>query len=359
MLQKLARIEDAVTAFEEAIARDPNHAKAWSNLGNARQDQLRLAEARAAHDRAVALAPDNADTHWNRAMTLLLSGDYAAGFAEYEWRAGTADHAPPSHASPRWDGEISTGMRLLLVAEQGFGDAIQFVRYAPLLARKGAAIVVQCHPKLAALFETLDGAPTVVAAGSPAPPVDAHVPLMSLPHLLATMPDSVPADIPYLRAPPDAGTPPPGDGRRRIGLCWSGNPKHPDNAQRSCPFAALDPLLAHDDIDWISLQFDAETRDGRFGSDWSGHLDGFANTAAAVGALDLVITVDTATAHLAGALGRPVWLMLKYAPDWRWMTGRDDTPWYPTMRLFRQETPGDWTNIVARLDAALIAWMEG
>ena len=362
VLQKRGDAEAAAACFERAVAAAPEDANAWSNLGNARQDQLRLDEALAAHDRAVALAPDDPEVRWNRAVTLLSAGDFATGFAEYEWRAKTAKHAPPTHESPLWDGRDPTGTRLLMLAEQGFGDAIQFVRYAPALQRRGAQIVIQCHPKLAPLFETLESAPTVVATGSPLPPVDAHIPLMSLPHLLEAAPESVPADIPYLRPPAETRTPPPADGRPRVGLCWTGNPDHPDNAHRSVPFSQLAPLLSRADIDWRSLQFGRGSHDarGRLPEDaaWTACLAGFGNTAAAVASCDLVISVDTATAHLAGALGRPVWLLLKFAPDWRWMVGRDDSPWYPTARLFRQAAPGDWSGPLVRLESALESWLE-
>ncbi len=192
------------------------------------------------------------------------------------------------------------------------------------------------------------------------PPVDCHAPLMSLPHLLGIGAETIPASVPYLFPPKDAKPPPSGDGRRRIGLCWTGNPQHPDNAHRSVTPAALSPLLARDDIEWASLQFGpgSEQAAGTPLADWSPYLNGFTDTAAALSALDLVITVDTATAHLAGALGRPVWLMLKYAPDWRWMLARADNPWYPTMRLFRQDAPGGWAGVAHRLDAALDVWME-
>ena len=361
-LQMAGRAGEAAACFEQAIAVAPGHARAWSNLGNARQDQQRLADARDAHDRAVALAPDDAEIHWNRAMTLLLSGDLTTGFAEYEWRTQTADHAPPTHSSPCWEGDSSAGLQLLLLAEQGFGDAIQFARYVPLLQARGADVFLQCHPKLTALFETLDGSATVLPTGEPPPPVDAHLPLMSLPHLLGITADSIPADCPYLRPPSDARAPPPGDGRPRVGLCWTGNPNHPDNPHRSLAFEGLTSVLARGDIDWRSLQFGpaAAEATGHLPEDpaWTACLEGFGNTAAALQSCDLVITVDTSTAHLAGALGRPVWLLLKYAPDWRWMIGRTDSPWYPTARLFRQAAPGDWTDVVARVDTALAIWME-
>lgn len=358
-LQKQGETAAAVDCYERAITASPDDMKAWSNLGNARQDELRFDDALTAHDRAVAIAPNDANVRWNRAMTLLLSGDLAKGFTEYEWRTRTVSHAPPQHESPRWDGSDLKGKRLLLLAEQGFGDAIQFVRYAPLLQQRGAEVVIQCHPKLADLFATSDGAPTVVATGTPIQKVDAHVPLMSLPHLLGTTVETVPAAIPYLHTP--ANVTPPSE-HPRIGLCWTGNPDHPDNMHRSCPIPALDPLLTRSDIDWCSLQFGPAAMDvvGYIPDDptWTAQLGGFANTAMALQTLDLVITVDTATAHLAGALGRPVWLMLKYAPDWRWMTKRTDSPWYPTMRLFRQPSPGDWTSVIADVESALETWMN-
>ena len=363
VLQKDDRVAEAIVCFEKIIAGNPQYADAWGNLCNARQEQRRLDDALAAHDRAVSLAPDNAEIHWNRAMTLLLSGNFGAGFAEYEWRIRTTGHAPPGHPSPRWQGGDLAGGHILLLAEQGFGDAIQFVRYAPILQRGGARVSIQCAAKLAPLFETLDGAPAIVPFGENAPPVDCHAPLMSLPYLLGTRLDNVPAEIPYLRAPRDAIAPPAGDGRVRVGLCWAGSPAHPDDPRRSCPAAILAPLLARRDIAWVSLQYGPQA--GAFADtghrleDWSDRLDGFASTAAAMGALDLVITVDTATAHLAAALGRPTWLMLKYSPDWRWMLDRTDSPWYPTMTLFRQATPGDWAGVVARLQAALEGWMDG
>ena len=362
-LQKDGCGAEAVVCFENVIARNPDYADAWGNLGNARQVQRRLDDALAAHDRAVSLAPGNAEIHWNRAMTLLLSSDFDTGFAEYEWRLQTTSHAPPGHKSPRWKGGDLAGGHILLLAEQGFGDAIQFVRYAPILQCGGARVTVQCAAKLAPLFETLDGAPAVIPFGGNTPPVDCHAPLMSLPYLLGTKLDNVPAEIPYFRAPGDAMPPPAGDGRMRVGLCWAGSPAHPDDARRSCPAAELAPLLARRDIAWISLQYGSQASAfadaGHRLEDWSDRLDGFASTAAAMGALDLVIMVDTATAHLAAALGRPTWLMLKYSPDWRWMLDRTDSPWYSTMTLFRQATPGDWAGVVARLQTALEGWMDG
>ena len=349
---RLGRTDDAERAIRRAIDAAPGHAPAWSNLGNVHQDRRRLDDALAAHDKSVSFDPDNAALHWNRAMTMLLSGDLERGFAEYEWRRHTTNHAPPGHDSPPWDGGDPTGKHLLLLAEQGFGDMIQFARYATILAARGARVTLACPPKLIGLFDSLGEDIALVTNTGDARGVDCHAPLMSLPFLCGTTVETIPAGIPYLSAPPDAIRPPPPDGRRRIGLCWTGNLDHPDNPHRSCPLDAFTPLFGRNDIEWISLQYGHGAAAGAYGdkvTDWTEFLEGFANTAAALAALDRVITIDTSTAHLAGALGRPTWVLLKYTPDWRWMLDRDDSPWYPTVRLFRQTRPGCWDDVIARL----------
>ena len=357
---RLGRGNDAEKVITPALDRAPDHAPAWSNLGNLRQDQRRLKEALAAHDKAVALEPDNAELHWNRAMTRLLSGDLARGFKEYEWRDQTRNHAPPVHDSPRWDGESLDGKHILLLAEQGFGDMIQFARYAPLLAARGAKVTLTCPPKLAALFQTLGDDITVVSKLSAAQNIDCHAPLMSLPSLCETTLDSIPNDTPYLMPPSDARRPhAPNDpnGQRRIGLCWTGNPGHPDNPHRSCPLDAFAPLFEMAGIEWVNLQFgpDATAEGAAYGlSDWSDYLNGFSDTAAALCALDRVITIDTSTAHLAGALGVPASILLKFSPDWRWMLDRDDSPWYPSLRLFRQSRAGVWDDVILRIKQQLM-----
>ena len=204
VLMDAGRMDDAAHTLETVAANHPAFADGWSNLGNLRQAECRMDDAMAAHNQAVALAPDNAECHWNRAMTLLLSGDLAAGFAEYEWRRRTVDHAPPVHDSPLWDGSDLSGRKILLLAEQGFGDAIQFVRYAPMLQGLGADVTIGCHAKLAGLFGTLPGQPSVVSTGDVLPPVDCHAPLMSLPHLLGTGMNTIPANVPYLFPPTGA-----------------------------------------------------------------------------------------------------------------------------------------------------------
>ena len=357
---RLGRDTEAEQFITQATQKAPNYAPAWSNLGNVYQDQRRMNEALAAHDKAVALDSENADLHWNRAMSLLLSGDLSRGFAEYEWRKGTRTHAPSPHDSRLWDGGDLTGKNILLIAEQGFGDMIQFARYAPLLVARGAHVTLTCPPKLADLFQTLGDSIKIVTKISGAKNIDCHAPLMSLPFLCGTDLDSVPAADSYLTPPPGAKQPPAADERKRIGLCWTGNPDHPDNPHRSCSLDELAPLFKIDGVEWINLQFDAGSMtndDARHLTDWRSYLNGFADTAAAICALDLVITIDTSTAHLTGALGRPGWVLLKYAPDWRWMLDRDDSPWYPSLRLFRQSRAGVWGDVIDRLTQRLKDWM--
>lgn len=358
-LQKLGRTDEAITCLETAIGFDDDYAAAWGNLGNALQDQLRLEDSLIAHARALALEPENPDLHWNNAMTLLLNGDIEAGFKEYEWRLKLPKIAPRTLTSPLWQSEDLAGAAIMLVAEQGLGDAIQFARFAPVLAARGARVAISCADSLKAFFSTLHGIEHVVGADEPIPDHDFHLPLMSAPHRLGISQATIPSDTPYLKVPDGVTLPPSGETKRRIGLCWRGNPEHPSDRQRSCGLAVLRPLFEKSDDEWVSLQFgpgaDAVAEQGLSNviADWSQYLRGFGDTAAAIDALDLIIAIDSSTAHLAGALGCPVWLMLKYAPDWRWGTEGDTTPWYPTMRLFRQLEPGDWQDVVGRVAQAL------
>ena len=358
-LLRLGQVDEAQECLEAAVQMDGEYAAAWGNLGNVFQDKLRLEDVLGAHTRALSLEPENPELHWNRAMTLLLAGDLEAGFEEYEWRLKMPRIAARTLPSPVWQGEDPAGASILLVAEQGLGDTIQFARFAPALSKKGARVAIACARSLVTLFSTLDGVEHAAAADDPLPDHDYHLPLMSLPHRLGITSTTIPGDVPYLGVPSNVTAPPDHGKKRRIGITWCGNPEHPTDRQRSCGLGVLKPLFDRSDVEWVSLQFgsgvDAIDDEGLADvvADWSPFLDGFGDTAAAIEALDLVITIDSAAAHVAGALARPVWLMLKYAPDWRWTADGDTTPWYPTMRLFRQQQPGDWGDVVDRVSQGL------
>ncbi|MCX7383583.1 MAG: tetratricopeptide repeat protein [Alphaproteobacteria bacterium] len=349
-------LDRADNMIRRAIAAAPEMAEAQASLGYVLQAQGDLSGAIAACARGIALRPDFARAHWNRATALLLAGDLPAGFAAYEWRRRdalfAADFRPPD--SPEWQGEPLAGRRLLVIAEQGFGDAIQFARFIPMLVALGAEVVVSCPPQLAKLFARLEGNASIAPFGGPLPAHDMHVFQMSLPLRLGTTLDTIPAPRGYLSA--DSAREPAANSGRRVGLAWAGNPAHRNDQRRSLPTEALAPLAQLPCIDWVNLQLDAR------GTELAlmhrlppppRRIADFADTAALVGSLDLVITADTAVAHLAGALGKPVWIMLPHAPDWRWMLGREDSPWYTAARLFRQERPGDWGGVIARIVAAL------
>jgi len=359
VLAALDRPADAIAAYRHALALRPAHAVAWSNLGLALTASGQLDDAIDALTRAVALAPDYGEAHWNLGLARLRSGDFARGWPEYEWRlALPAFRVPDSPAGPRWAGEDLAGKTLLVVAEQGLGDTLHFIRFAGTLAARGARVVVAVQDVLARLVATVPGVAAVVARGAPWPAYDAWTPLLSVPGLLGIA--APPADpiVPYVDAPADRRA----DARRalaiaaprgpRIGLAWAGSRANTQDHARSCPLAAFAPLLARADATFVSLQkgdgedeIAAVPAASRLVSlDLRNDFDG---TAALVSELDLVLCVDTSIAHLAGALGRPVWILLPHAADWRWLEGRADTNWYPTARLVRQPRPGDWDNVVA------------
>jgi tetratricopeptide (TPR) repeat protein len=354
------RPEEAVRAYRAALHLEPEHVESLNNLGNSLKDCGEYAEARGAFDRALALAPDNGRVHFNRSMLRLLQGDFTGGWNEYEWRWTQPGFrfSPPPDASRYWDGSALAGSTLVLFAEQGFGDTIQFVRFADLAKARGGTIILVCQSELCSLLARVSGIDHIIARGEPWPTYDVHAPLLSLPRILGTA-DHIPAKIPYLcvddveRARWTVRIP---TGGFRIGIAWHGNPANATNRTRSVPlvrFAALAKL----GVRLISLQKGSGREEiGPHGFeliDLTDELHDFADTAALVGSLDLIIAIESSMAHLAGALGKPVWVALPYVPDWRWLLDRDDSPWYPTMRLFRQRTPGDWTNVFNRIAAAL------
>ena len=342
----------AEAAYARALAARPEAAETLNNLANIRQAAGQPEAALALQDRALAQDPANADLHYNRALLLLLLGRWAEGWREHEWRWQAAGFVSPRRrfASPAWDGGPLPGGTLLLHWEQGLGDTIQFCRYAAAARARVGRLVLEVQPPLATLLHGLPGVDAVVAAGDPVPPHDAHAALLSLPLLLGqALPGPPP---PRLAA---ALRPEPG----RTGLVWAGNPKHLNDRNRSLPLGLLAPLLARPGRRWVSLQLGPRQADiaaaglaGRL-EDLSPTLADFAATAAALCRLELLITVDTAVAHLAGTLGVPTWLLLPHAPDWRWGTAGETTPWYRSLRLWRQPAPGDWAALLPRLQDAL------
>ena len=349
----LDEAEVAEHHIRHAIALQPGLAEAHASLGHVLAASGRLDEAIACQDTAILLRPDFAAAHWNQGIALLLAGDMKAGWEKYEWRKR---HFPESFSSPpgpQWDGGPIHGRTVLVLAEQGLGDTIQFARYLPMLAQRGARVIVECATSLVPVLAAMPGVSSACARGR-RPAHDVWVDQMSLPRLFRTTLDTVPYPSAYLEA--DAAKVTRWDrrlpGGLRIGLVWAGNPLHSNNARRSMPVAALGPILAAGGGKLISLQAGARASEAaqmQGVTTIATHLTDWSETAAAIAAMDLVITVDTAVAHMAGALGIPVWVMLPHAPDWRWMLGRMDTPWYSGMRLFRQARPGDWAGVAARV----------
>ena len=361
---------DAIASYSAAVAARPDYAAAHNNLGNALQATGRLDEAIASHDLALTLQPDFPDARWNKSFALLLKGDYAAGWPLFEarWELLGKHTGGQQFSQPRWRGDAPIAGRTLLVHhEQGLGDTLQMLRYAPMLADRGARVLLQVPPPLAAIAATVPGVAAIVRTDEPLPSFDLHCPCMSLPLAFHTTLATVPSAVPYLHADPAAraawSTRLGPAKRRRVGLTWSGSAAHRNDRQRSLPFAQLLPLLAAE-AGFHSLQReyrngDAEqlAADGRV-QDHAADLGDLAATAALIDQLDLVIAVDTAVAHLAGAMGKPVWLLLPAAPDYRWLLGRADTPWYPTMRLFRQPVAGDWNAVISAASDALGAFLR-
>lgn len=363
-LDALDRPEEALATYQRALALRPEHAEALSNLGNVLCRLGRIDEAIAAFERVQSLRPADAEAHFNSSFAYLAAGDYERGWKEYEWRWEALRTRLPSEATgkPLWLGQDDIAGRTVIVySEQGFGDAIQMARYVPLLAARGAEVAIGCAPVLEQLLRSVAGVRAVFSSKEPPLAFDYHIPIMSLPRAFNTTLASIPSQVPYLHAAQPAVEAwrtrlPSAGGQRRIGLVWAGNPKHRRDRARSLPIELLLPLLAEPGCSFVSLQKgDAaawlaklDPRGERV-FDYAPELESFADTAALISALDLVISVDTAVAHLAGALGKPVWILLPFAPDSRWMRDRSDSPWYPSARLFRQPAPGDWESVVARV----------
>ncbi len=360
--QDLGRYEEAAACFRLSIAGQPDGSHAHLNLGLVARDEMRVDQSITLARRAATLEPALAEAHTALAHGLLIKGEFSEGFAEYEWRSRMADFSSPRRdfASPVWDGSPLAGRTLLVHDEQGVGDTIMFARYAALLQTQGARVFLDCNGQLVRLLSSMPGIAGVVPRYDPAPPHDFHVALASLPYLLRATLYTIPAPLAYLRAEParvESWRARLGPRRGlRIGLVWAGNPEFKGDRLRSPGLAAFRPLLDLPGVSVYGLQKGTGRGDlERCGPlpasfvDLGGEIGDFADTAAIMETMDLVVSSCTGPAHLAGALGRPVWTVLPFAPDWRWLEHGVCTPWYPTMRLFRQERRGDWTAVVARL----------
>jgi tetratricopeptide (TPR) repeat protein len=365
------RFDEATACYRRAVAFDPDFAGAHNNLGEVLRDQGELDAARASFQRALALVPDFAGAHLNLGIVALKQGGFAEGWREYEWRLRGGDPRlrPRSFVQPQWRGEKLEGRTLLLHAEQGAGDVIQFVRYAAIAAAGRARVIVEAPRPLVRLLATVDGVAEVIAGGEPLPRFDRHLSVMSAPLAVGTTLETVPGETPYVRADPAAAAlwaeRLADVGGLKVGLAWAGDPglHNPEYAvvdrRRSIALERLAPLLATPGVSFVSLQKGAaasqlEGIPPRLRPlDCMEDVDDFADTAALIANLDLVITVDTAVAHLAGALAKPVWILSRFDGCWRWLTEREDSPWYPTARLFRQVRPGDWEAVIAKVAAKL------
>ena len=371
-LHQLRRLEEAVLSHERAAALQPDSAITHSNRGLALYYLKRLEEAAASYERALALQPDLPDAHYNDAHYRLLTGDLLLGWEKLEsrWKIEPVKSNRRDFAQPHWSGsqEIA-GKTVLLHTADGFGDTIQFCRYAPLVAARGARVIVEVLKPQQELMRTLASVTQVVAQGEPLPDFDLHCTFLSLPRAFGTALATIPSETPYLRA----SAPAVDDwnarlgprNRPRIGIAWSGNPIHHDDLNRSIGLRSFLPLMAGVDATFVSLHRDLGAADAavlqersdivHFGEE----LKDYADTAALISNLDLVISVDTSVAHLAGALAKPVWILLPFMPDWRWLLDREDSPWYPTARLFRHDATRAWDDVIARARAALQDYVRG
>jgi Flp pilus assembly protein TadD len=371
ILRSAGRLDEAEACYRTALRQKPDFAEAYNNLGNVLGVSGRHAEAEPMYRRALQLAASpglHNEATYNLSLVLLATGRFEEGWRHYEWRFGRGGEPVRQFPVPMWNGKPEPDRTLFLHAEQGFGDTLQFCRYAPLAARR-MRVVLEVQPSLKRLLSTLPGVAEIIAQGEAPPPFDIHCPLLSTPFVMGTQLDTIPGETPYLSADPvlaAAWSPRlaalPG---RKVGLVWAGNPRTMDpnaasvDRRRSMALCQLAPLAAVDGVSFVSLQLGppaaqaAAPPPGMALHDFTAALTDFADTAALIADLDLVISVDTSVAHLAGALGKPVWLLNRFDTCWRWLLDRDDSPWYPTLRQFRQKSAGDWDGVIGAVQAAL------
>ncbi|HVT87896.1 MAG TPA: tetratricopeptide repeat protein [Tepidisphaeraceae bacterium] len=365
-LAKSDQVERALPVLQE-IAPKMNSPELYFNLGNVYRMLLRLDEAIAAYDKALSIKPDFASAHWNRGLTLLLAERFLEGWKEYEWRFRLAGRKSMPFVGPAWNGSMESlaGKTLMIGSEQGFGDAIQFARYIPIVAKHAARVVLVCQPELRILMKSVPGLSHVMSPGDSIPKYDTHAALMSMGRLLGTTIDSIPADVPYLTADPmkrqawrerldQMGK------TKKIGIVWGGRPTNANERHRAIDLAEFQPLVDVPGVTLISLQKGPPAEQIKTLSwkdrlvDWTSQIIDFSDTAALLAELDLLITVETAVAHLGGALAKPVWTLIPSFPDWRWLRDRSDSPWYSTMKLFRQSERGQWGPVIQKVANSLV-----
>jgi len=356
-------LDEAEEYYRKALQFNPKHIDACNSLGVVLLTAGKYQDALHFLRKAVSLQPDSPPAHFYLSCVLLLLGDFKNGWKEYFWRWGMEQFKIPDWPQPIWDGWDFTGKTLFIHIEQGFGDMIQIVRYLPLVAKRGGKVILQCQKELLPLIQNVEGVEHIITQDESLPSFDIHCPLMCLPMIFDTDLGTIPAKIPYIRADDllvkqwreKMG----GSSSVKVGLIWQGNPVHKNDRERSIVFEKLAPLAEISGVSFYSLQKGTGSEQARspLGSlkliDFMDEVRDFSDTAALVENFDLVISVDTSVAHLAGAMGKAVWTLIQYSPDWRWMLDREDSPWYPTMRLFRQPVFGDWDSVIKRIEGEL------
>ena len=366
--EKLDKLAEAEASYRRALERNPHYFDAWFNLAISLSDQCKLEDAERCYQQALAMRPDHVDSHWNLSLVWLLAGNLKEGWQKYEWRLQQPKYQFLQPRRNRWQGEEAPDKTLLVRAEQGLGDVIQFIRFLPLVKPRVGRLLFECQPSLTRLFQNFSGIDQIYSRKAdlspPDVPYDMDFPLLSLPGILGVTLDSIPARVPYIlpeknrveewkqRIPPDPG-------QIKIGIVWAGHVGHKGNSKRSTSLSSWAPLAGIPGVTFFSLQVGEAAGEaqnpppGMNLLDLTDSIEDFADTAAFISLLDMVISVDTAVAHLAGAMGKPVWTLLPFTPDWRWLLGRKDTPWYPTMRLFRQRVPGEWKSVFEEMASSL------
>lgn len=355
--------DKAEMALRCALRQQPDTPDFLNHLGQIKFHQGAFDESITWYRQAIARQPDHAIAHWNLSLALLLIEQWHDGWLEYEWRLLLDKYRAgvERYSKPFWSGERLSGKTLLIWAEQGLGDTLQFVRYLPFVRGRGGRVVLGCHTQLARLLRESALADQIIAEGEPLPPYDLQLPLLSLPRIFDTHLRTIPRKTPYLRIPPEPieECPRPIHDSYKVGLIWAGDPTHRNNHNRSIPLEMLGPVLATSGVSFCSLQVGPATREidglppALRPTDLGSALRDFTDTARQVERMDLVITVDTSVAHLAGALGKSVWVLVPFVPDWRWLRHRDDSPWYPTLRLFRQPALKQWAPVIHNIKVAL------